>query len=420
MENPKQITDLLSQLNSEKFIQDLVIQGAEIFLVGGIVRDGFLGIKSKDVDLLIRNLDIEKIMSSISKFGKLTETTVADKMGIIKFQPKNSNLDSKFLEEDIDIALPRTETLMTQSEIKLNGITNIHNAFNVNSDPSLSVEVDLERRDFTINSIAIRLDGTVFDPFNGLKDIQKHVIRHTNSEAFSDDPLRMFRAIQFASRFDGFFIARDTMNLILENSEKSKDIASERIHTELLKIFNKGNISKGIKILRDSSLLSNFVDFRPSAAVETINTVGDFFFHICRNGENFRKILNGDNQTRKAIDAIHFANSVMHKKPMTRDGWDMGKIRLALFDAIQISESVLDSGKLLGPLGIAQEEFNQGLFPKNMKELKISGKDLIEIGLSPGPEIGDQLRESVRIVLTGNVPNTKKELVGIAKFLHEA
>lgn len=410
---PLQTQNLLSELKSEGFIRALEDQGAEIFLVGGIVRDGFLGIKSKDVDLLIRKMEISDIIKTISSFGKLTETTVADKMGIIKFAPKNTNLSKEFLEEDIDIALPRTETLMNPIQMEILGIKNIHNAFNVNSDKDISIEDDLQRRDFTINSIAIRLDGKIIDPFRGLEDLQKKSIRHTNEKAFSDDPLRMFRAVQFASRFDGFEIHSSTMKMIIENSEKSTLIAPERIHTELLKIFNKGNVRKGIRTLRDTNILTHFIDFRPSAAVETINTVGDFFFHLCRTGKKFQSMLNGDNETRKAIEAIHFANSIMSKSPVdfSTGKWDMGKIRLALFEAIQISQSVLDSGKLLGPLIQAQSEFKKGLFPKSLKEIEINGKDLIELGFTPGPELGKQLSTCLELILSEKISNNKSEIL---------
>ena len=383
-----------------KFVKALQKQGGEVFLVGGIVRDSFLGIKSKDIDLVVQNLTIHEIMSTLQSFGKLTETTVADKMGILKFVPTGIELD-----EEIDIALPRTERLMTAEEIKAENVTNAHNAFVVNSDPFLPIDQDLERRDFTINSMAINLaDMSLIDPFGGQADILDKVIRHTDASAFSDDPLRMLRAIQFASRFKGFGIHDDTMDLIQNSVDSAKTISGERIHAELLKIFNKGSIHKGIHLLVKSKLHAKlFTGVMMNN--DPIITMADFFFEICGNSANFKNVLKGDTATAKGIDAINKANSnmLLHEfnKTMTR---------VTLFNAIKTSADVLESGKLLWSLKEAQDEFKAGKFPKSMSQLDLCGGDLKDAGVKPGPGMGEMLTAAVTMVM-GGVPNDKDTLL---------
>ena len=387
-----------------QFIKALQKQGGEVFLVGGIVRDSFLGIESKDIDLVVRNLTIGEIMTTLKDFGTLTETTVADKMGILKFVPTGIDLD-----EAIDIALPRTERLMTAEEIAAENVTNAHNAFVVNSDPLLPIGMDLERRDFTINSMAINLaDMSLIDIFGGVKDIENKVIRHTNDQAFSDDPLRMFRAVQFASRFSGFGIHLDTFHMIVDNAHKATTISGERVHTELMKIFNKGNIPQGISLLGTSKLHAALFPqvLMATKNVDDIKTLADFFHHICGTSANFRSVLKGDIKTAKGIDAINKANRTIFRESIKRlitedKSVDMPQVRLDLFDAVKISSDVLDSAKLVGPLKDAQDQFNAGQFPKDMSQLAICGGDLKDMGIKPGPMIGAMLRTAVALVMAG-------------------
>ena len=209
----------LQKLPFKQEIQDL---GGKIFSVGGAVRDEFLGKESKDLDILITGVPFEQLEQVLAKYGRVD--AVGKSFGILKFKPKGAT-------EDIDIAIPRSETATGQGG---------HKAFDVKSDPYLPIEKDLYRRDFTINAIAKDIDGNIIDPFNGREDLHDKVIKVVNPEAFADDPLRMLRAVQFASRF-GFEIEPFTMKMIKENASKIKEIPPERVLTELDKIVKKGN-----------------------------------------------------------------------------------------------------------------------------------------------------------------------------------
>jgi hypothetical protein len=210
-------------LNYLPFREDVEEVGGKIYSVGGAVRDEFLGKESKDLDILITGVTLEQLEEILGKYGAVN--AVGKSFGILKFKPKGAI-------EDIDIAIPRTETLVQNM---LDPSMGVHKAFDVKSDPTLPIEKDLERRDFTINAIAKDINGNIVDPFNGQEDLKNKIIRAVNPEAFNDDPLRMLRAVQFASRFN-FTIEPETMKMIQENVSKIKGISPERILTEFDKI----------------------------------------------------------------------------------------------------------------------------------------------------------------------------------------
>ncbi|MCH7492943.1 CCA tRNA nucleotidyltransferase [Patescibacteria group bacterium] len=165
------------------------IPEAEFFLVGGIVRDTILGRPSKDYDLVVRKVTINKLQKSLSSLGQVN--LVGKNFGVLKFQPKNTKLP-----EPIDIALPRTEHSWQ---------TGGYRDFDIQSDPQLPIAKDLERRDFTINALAYNInDRKLVDLFNGQKDIKKKTIRTVGqpNKIFKEDYSRLLRAIRFACQLN--------------------------------------------------------------------------------------------------------------------------------------------------------------------------------------------------------------------------
>lgn len=376
----------LDILKSDIGIQTLDSIGAEIFLVGGCVRDHFIGKESKDIDIIVRLLDDKKITSTLEKFGRVDK--VGESFGVIKYTPFG------WKGEPIDIAQPRVDILIDK--------TKGHHGIKAEFDPFIEIEKDLERRDFTINSIAVSLDGRIIDPFNGIEDIKNKVIRATSPKAFAEDPLRMLRAIQFSSRFK-FTIADETWKMIHENKSDIKTISGERIIEELDKIFFKGDIQWGLKIFKESGLhgelfeSSMICDF-----VSKIKTREDFFFTICTNAESFKFVLKGDLQTLKGIRAISKCFEL--KFPV-----DKTTIRLTLFDAIQMSETILECERIPFFFKDVVVEFKEGKFPKHMRELALRGEDFMEMGIH-GAHIGLQQRFLLKEIMAERIKNTKKDL----------
>lgn len=189
---------------------------AEIFLVGGAVRDAILERPTNDFDFVIRHVsktDLEKFLSAEGKVN-----LVGKRFGVFKFKPK------KWTAEDIDIALPRTEHSLNYS--------GAYRDFKINSNASLKIEDDLSRRDFTINAMAWDIKNQILiDPFFGLNDLKKKVIKTVGRPEvrFKEDYSRMLRAIRFACQLN-FEIETLTWQAIIKNIKNlNKKVDNQRI-----------------------------------------------------------------------------------------------------------------------------------------------------------------------------------------------
>lgn len=199
-------------------ISDAVYRrGGKCFFVGGCVRDTIMSITPKDRDLLVTGLTVEQLMEILP--GRIDE--VGKSFGILKVTLEG---------ETVDVALPRTERSMGSG----------HRDFLVVSDPNLTVEDDLARRDFTMNAIAIEAidGGQSIDPFSGIRDIKDSEIKCVGdpNARFSEDPLRMLRAIRFSTRFS-MAIGFEMDEALVNNAHLIKTVSSERIFDEMNKIL---------------------------------------------------------------------------------------------------------------------------------------------------------------------------------------
>lgn len=209
-----------SEVYDEPFVKELWDAGASVYFVGGCVRDHALGIACNDIDLCVTGVTVPVLESIVEKH--FDDVKVVGKAFAI------------FKTHKYDIALARVDR-QTGSK---------HTDVEVISNENLTIEQDLGRRDFTINSIAMNVwDGTVIDPHNGLGDLQRRVITATNAETFADDPLRILRAFKFAARL-GFKIDFITMNSIKRNAIKLAFLPGERVYAEYLDVFKQGGVAQ--------------------------------------------------------------------------------------------------------------------------------------------------------------------------------
>lgn len=193
--------------------------GGRALLVGGCVRDALMGRISKDFDLEIYKLEPAKVEKLVQQIGKVSD--VGKAFGILKISLKGGL--------DIDISLPRIDSKI--------GIG--HRGFEVKTDPYMTIKDAARRRDFTINSIAADpLTGELYDPFGGVEDIKKKILRITDPERFKDDPLRVLRALQFIGRF-GLEIDKNSLAIIQEMTPRIKELPKERIGEEWKKLLLK-------------------------------------------------------------------------------------------------------------------------------------------------------------------------------------
>lgn len=375
------------KIDKIKGFDELISKSNGVYLVGGIVRDFLLKKDSKDIDVVVCGLENSDIIKILSKYGEVLD--IGKSFGVLKYKPNGWN------QEYIDIAIPRKDYKIGDG----------HQGFRIEVDPFLPIELELSRRDFTINSIAISIiDGKVIDPFNGTQDINNKIIKATSSRSFSEDPLRMLRAIQFSSRFK-FKICDNTWEMISNNKKDIKLISSERIIEELDKIFFKGDIQLGIDLLISSGIRSELFGKLPFYQIDkgSIKNREEFYFSICRSESNFKDILKGDVKTSKGIKSIQKCFDSL-------DIDEKIEIRKVIFDAIQISESILDCEILPNHFKNVINEFKLGYLPKFTRDLEIDGNDLINLGLK-GQEIGKRQKLLLNKIFEGKLSNKREDLL---------
>jgi tRNA nucleotidyltransferase (CCA-adding enzyme) len=211
---------------------DIRDAGGTAFIVGGWVRDHFLGSDSEDYDLEVYHLDPEVLLEIASRYA--APNMVGKAFGVIHL-----NLG----DVTCDLAFPRTESRIGAG----------HRDFLVRHDPGLSFDVASARRDFTVNAMGMRLpDLDLIDCHGGMADLEARVLRHV-SPAFSEDPLRVLRAVQFAARFN-MTIAPETMELC--RTLPLDDLSRERLYEEFEKLLMlSDNPSIGLEYMRELDVL---------------------------------------------------------------------------------------------------------------------------------------------------------------------
>lgn len=267
----------------EEILNHLQQIGAKPILVGGCVRDSLLQIPCKDYDIEIFGIDsIELIEKSLKKFGNVK--LVGKSFGVLTL---------KIDEYDFDFALARTE--------KKTGLG--HGDFEVTTNSKLSYKEAALRRDFTINSIGYDFFKEEFlDPFDGIKDLEKKVLKHIDDNTFIEDALRVYRAIQFASRFD-FTIDDKTKELCKKMvlNDDLKYLAIERIFEEFKKLFLKSKKpSIGFELLKELGVLKYFPELQALINCKQdkeYHPEGDVWIHTLMTLDEMAKIIKEENIT---------------------------------------------------------------------------------------------------------------------------
>ena len=238
--------------------------GLEAYVIGGYVRDIYLNRPSKDIDIVAVGSGIELAKLVAKKLGRGAHLSVFKNFGTA--QVKCGDLELEFVG-----ARKESYSHDSRKPIVEDG----------------TLEDDQNRRDFTINALALCLNkaryGELVDPFGGLDDMEELTIRTPLDPdiTFSDDPLRMMRAIRFASQL-GFFIDTETFDAIHRNRERIKIISRERIADELNKIVLSPKPSLGFNLLDKAGLLELiFPELCALKGVETKEGIGhkDNFAH---------------------------------------------------------------------------------------------------------------------------------------------
>ncbi|OMP77091.1 CCA tRNA nucleotidyltransferase [[Flexibacter] sp. ATCC 35208] len=291
--------DIPCTLQERKVLEQIALAAHELgmpcYLIGGFVRDKLLNRRTKDLDVVCVGDGIALAHKVATYFDNAK----------VSFFKTYGTAQVKWNEFEVEFVGARKESYREESR-------------NPDVEPG-TLEDDQLRRDFTINALAISLNeedyGSLIDPFNGLADMDAKIIRTplAPAQTFSDDPLRMMRAIRFASQLQ-FTIADDTFQAIKEQADRIQIISQERITDELNKIMLSAVPSIGLNLLFKSGLLKIiFPQLVDLAGVQTVDGK--------RHKENFSHTLQVvDNISRNTKDLWLRWAALLHDigKPATK------------------------------------------------------------------------------------------------------
>jgi len=263
-----------------KLSQTLLDNGARPFIVGGYVRDHFLGRESKDIDIEVYGISsLNKLKTALQSLAPVHE--VGKSFGVLKI-----NLDGY----DLDISLPRTEIKTAKG----------HKGFHIQTNGHLDFNTAAKRRDFTMNAIGYDIKTDFFiDPHGGREDIKKGLIRHVDDDSFIEDPLRVLRAVQFAARFN-FTLDTNTLKLCqtMVRTNMLDELPKERVFKEYKKLLLKAHKpSLGFMLLDEmDALYPELKDLQGIPQNKTYHPEGDVWTHTMMSIDAMAELKTGDDK----------------------------------------------------------------------------------------------------------------------------
>ena len=347
-------------------------KGGRAFYVGGYVRDLLLNIPNKDIDIEVHGIAEKDLVAILNEIGEVDY--YGRSFGIYALR-----------HEDIEVALPRSEKVLGTG----------HRDFEISVDPDMGYKNAALRRDFTINALMMDvLSHEILDYFNGTDDLNKGIIRHVNDVSFVEDPLRVYRAAQFASRF-GFKIDERTVELCkgidtfvlsrerIEEELKKALLKAERaeIFFECLKEMNQKDVwFKGVNNL---SCLMKYESNR-------INADNKYYFMVLLlaldNGLDFIEAFSNNRELKAYVKRYYELYELINNR--------------TLFTERYLKDSFDDFVYILS----ADEKVKVNSYLENIDRIKlnlVSGDELLRRNIKPGENFGRALRDINRLIIEG-------------------
>lgn len=434
---PKQVNEIIKALQEH---------GYEAYAVGGCVRDSVLGRKPEDWDITTSATPEE----TKALFRRTFDTGIEHGTVTVLLDHEGFEVTTYRVDGDYEDNRHPKEVTFTRN-----------------------LREDLLRRDFTINAMAYNEKDGLVDIFGGMQDLEAGVIRCVGNarQRLSEDALRILRGVRFAAQL-GFEIEEDTRSGMRELADTLQNISAERIQIELIKMLT----SKRPGLLKDAYDLGITKQFLPEfdRMMETdqetphhMYNVGEHTLHAMENiradkilrltmlmhdmgkpkmktiDENgrahFKKhAVESESIAKNVLRRLKFDNDTLHKvcklvyyhdyrmpaeavnvrKAMNKIGEDLFPYYMEVRRADVLAQSLYQREEKLSNLDEIEKLYCEIIEKKqcvSLKDLAVTGKDLIEAGMKPGKEIGDKLEEMLGIVLINPEKNTKEALL---KTLH--
>ncbi len=336
--------------------------GYVAYIVGGFVRDKLLNRDSKDIDIITNATpkDLSKIFDNLITF---------DEYGAVKLQINNNLVDITTFRIELSYKNGKPDEII---------YTN-------------SLEKDIERRDFTINTICMNSDGDLIDILNGKKDLENKLIKTVRDASieFKEDSTRLIRALRFMSVLD-FKLDQDIIDYMVRNKEDFKNISSNKKKEELNKLFSSKKVSKFMNFIKDYEL-EEYIGIRSNNYRETSYVIGAWSQIDVDDSIKFSKLEK--EQISKVKKLVNKGS--LNKKDIYKNG-------------IYISLIVADI------LGIEQKDVNEiynNLPIKSIMDIDIDNEEILEIlNINPGKRVGVTLKILENLILEGKIKNERESI----------
>ena len=425
-----------------RIIEVLQVHGFEAYAVGGCVRDSLLGRSPEDWDITTSAMPEE----TKGLFARTFDTGIEHGTVTVLFEGESFEVTTYRIDGKYEDNRHPKEVTFTRS-----------------------LKEDLLRRDFTINAMAYNEKDGLIDIFGGISDLKGGVIRCVGNaaERFSEDALRILRGVRFAAQL-GFEIEGNTRAGMRELAPTLKNISAERIQVELVKML----VSDRPELIRDAYELGITKQFLPEfdCLMETeqetphhIYDVGEHTVHALQNiradkvlrltmlfhdmgkpalktydaagRAHFKKhALQSEAITKKILKRLKFDNDTLNKvsrlvlyhdyrmpataknvrRAMNKIGEDLFSYYMEVRRADVLAQSLYKREEKIQNLNDIEKLYQEIIKAKqcvSLKNLAVTGKDLLDAGVSPGKEVGEKLNQLLELVIEKPELNTKKELL---------
>lgn len=438
--------------------------GLDAYVVGGAVRDELLGLPHNDEDFLILGVDHTGLRAALEPYGRVEDMDVHGQLVGVRLHPRDTEVRAA-APAGIELTPPRAERSTGPG----------HRDFEIVADGTVSLAEDLGRRDFTVNALARRLaTGELVDPFDGVGDLERRVLRAVSSTSFREDPLRILRGLRFVSQ-RGFEIEPDTLEQMQREADGLRHVSPERIGGgiaadglgELSGLLLGAEPARALRLARDTGALTAFLPEFDEAAGYDLGTprqpvpLDEHSFRVVQAASDANASLavrlaalmhdlgkpEADRSgTSHADESARIATAVLSRlryptrtqRLVTRivaghafrvsERWDGAPARRFLaehgdelaFELVAHKQADLSTkdvtrAELDGIADLAVALERERVAPHRIADLAVDGADLMAAGVPEGPEVGRILRELLDRVIEDPTCNERATLLALAE-----